>query len=96
VQGEGRSEDRTTRLALLALRPVALVQVGQLATAGAPELREVRRSALLVPQPQEHRLQRMRDANFDTLTALEKMTKNHAKTRENDRITCVFAVPRAK
>jgi hypothetical protein len=63
VQGEGGGADGAARSAVLALRTLALVQVGQLAAAGAPELQEVRRPTLLVAQQEKHRLRRLRSAN---------------------------------
>jgi hypothetical protein len=53
---------RGERSAVLALWPLAALHLGELASAGATGLLAVRRPSLLVPQPQEHRLQRLREA----------------------------------
>jgi hypothetical protein len=96
VQSEGGCADGTARPAVLALRALALVQVGQLAAAGAPELQAVRWSALLVPQPQKHRLRRLWSANFGPLNWARKMIGKHAEKPKNNQTTSVFAVPRTK
>jgi hypothetical protein len=65
VQGEGGGEvgEGGEGPALLALRQMAPLPVGQLEAASAPELPALRRPSLLVPQPQEHQLRYLRRAN---------------------------------
>jgi hypothetical protein len=75
VQGSGSGPDGQGQGKVLALRSLATVPVGQLAAAGATELPEMWRGLLLVPQPKEHRVQRLRDANSDTLTGGKKGRK---------------------
>jgi hypothetical protein len=96
VQGEGGGKDGTGRRAVLALRTLALVRVGELEASGAPELQAVRRSALLVPQPQKHCLRRLRGANFGPLNCARIMIEKHAEKPKNNQTTCIFAVPRTK
>ena len=62
VPGEGGRTDAPGP-APLALRPLAAVPVGQLAAAGAAQLPPLWWPLLLVPQPQEHRLRGLRNAN---------------------------------
>jgi hypothetical protein len=74
-------------MALLALCPLAVVQLGELAAQGAAELPPLRRGVLLVFQPQEHRLQLLRSANKAALTGCEqRATRGGA---EKERITVV-------
>ena len=80
MQGESRCTVGRPLVAVLAVRPLALVHVGELAAAGPSGLPPLRGCVLLVTQPQEHQLQRLRDANFCTLTW-------HLKRGENSRNT---------
>jgi hypothetical protein len=79
VQGEGGCSLRPGQGTLLALRPLATVQLGVLATTGAAELPPLRGGVLLVAQPQEHRLQRLRYANDEALTGCRKVQDNTRK-----------------
>jgi hypothetical protein len=72
VQGEGGCPLGPQQGALLALRPLAAVQLGELAAAGLAQLPPLRRAALLGSQPQECRLQRVRDANVCPLASRRK------------------------
>jgi hypothetical protein len=68
VPGEGRGSQDAQQSAVLALRPLALVLVDELAAAGAAELSPLRRRLFLVPQPQKHQLRGVRRANVAPLT----------------------------
>ena len=63
MPGPRRGPHGEGRRPLLALRPLAPVPVGQLAAAGAAQLPPLWWPLLLVPQPQEHRLRGLRNAN---------------------------------
>ena len=67
LPGQGRRADGPARRSVLALRTVAALRVGELASAGVAELQRVRRAALLVPQPQKRLMWRLRKANIGTL-----------------------------
>jgi hypothetical protein len=56
VQGPRGRSIHASETAVLALRLLAVVPVGQLAAAGAAQLQALRQPVLLVPQPQKHRL----------------------------------------
>src|SRR5262249_22070058 len=56
VPGQGGREDGPGRGPLLALRALASVSLGELATPGAAELPPVRITMLLVAQPKKHHL----------------------------------------
>jgi hypothetical protein len=68
VPGQGRRPLRWGPSAVLALRPLATLFLGQLATTRATKLQTLRSAMLLVSQPQEHRVQRLRNANKEALT----------------------------
>src|SRR5262249_2385636 len=72
VQGPRRCPHRPRQAALLALRALASLSLGQLAPPYATELQAMRRPLLLVPQPEKHRLQRLWIANNTPLTAARK------------------------
>jgi hypothetical protein len=56
VPGAGSGADGAGRRALLALRLLAALPMGELAAAGGPKLSPVRQSALLVAQPKKRQL----------------------------------------
>jgi hypothetical protein len=72
VPGPGRRPDRLRQSALLALRALAALQLGELETTGAAQLQEMRGPLLLVAQPEKPRLQRVRGANNAALTTCRK------------------------
>src|SRR5262249_5077687 len=87
VQGPGGGPKRRRGGRLLARRPLADLPLGELAPAGAEGLQGLRQPLLLVAQPQEHRVQRLRkedseegvrDANFGTLTGAANRTEKRA------------------
>ncbi len=75
VQGPGCGSLLAWQADLLALWALAVVQLGQLATSSAAELPKVWCPLLLVPQPEKHRLQRVRIANKASLTTGAKVSK---------------------
>lgn len=75
MPGEGRRADGAG-LAVLALRPLAAVRVGQLAAVGAAELLPVWQPALVGPPPPEPGLQQLGTVAFE---AIAKMLENLEK-----------------
>jgi len=65
--------------------------MGQLAAASAAKLPALQRPVLLVAQPKEHRLQRLRDANLSTLTEGTKPMKRRRKSAHLSRSALVSA-----
>jgi hypothetical protein len=86
VPGEGRGAVGAGP-ALLALRPLAPLSVGELAAASAPELPALWEPPVLVPQPAERQLQRLRDANATPLTHAAGRRKNRQKATGNEPIS---------
>jgi len=63
VQGPCGHPTDSARSTVLALRPLAVVRMGEFAAAGTAKLPAMRCSLFLVLQPQEHRLRGLRRAN---------------------------------
>ena len=70
---------------LLALWSLAAVPLGELAAASAAGLQALRRPLLLVAQPQDHRLQRLRPANEAALAGANDAPLAGATNRRNSR-----------
>jgi hypothetical protein len=67
LQGPRGGADGRQQRAILAVCAMAAVRLGQLAASGPAELQVVPIAVLLVPQPADHWLQRMREAHPGTL-----------------------------
>ena len=72
VQGPRRRPGRPRQAAILALRALAPVQLGELAAAGSAELQALWSPLLLVTQSEKYRLRLVRSANNSPLTAWRK------------------------